>query len=476
MNTSSLLIVGLLLAVHVPAAFAQNSYVQTNLVSDLASDNPEILDSDFHDSWGIALRPPGAGGHIWINNAENGTSDEFIGDVGGNPLHQDALQSVTIDAPTFTDHGYSFDTGIVYNSASDADAAAGLQDLAYGTNPSSDIYEFGLYNQTAYVNNNPDNTTTYTGPAKFAMCTEDGCINAWASNTATAMPSAPIMVDYSKEGNFGDAGLAANAVYSGMAMTENLYSTSSSSAFVTQGGNHIFATDFRNNVIEVFNDQWQDVTSTYKANGAFTPPANILDNPFADAATPGSNPHVALRAFNITDIGGNLYVAYGMFYAAGDEGMEEQDGQGLGAVCEFSETGQLIREFNDEGQLDAPWGMVIAPASFGAYGGDLLVTNFGSGYISAFDTTTGDFVGNLDDPDGNPINIDGIWGLTFGNGVSLGGSNTLYFTAGTNNEVDGLFGSLNVSTGPVPEPGSIAFLGVGLLGLIAAGGRLRRKA
>jgi uncharacterized protein (TIGR03118 family) len=265
------------------------------------------------------------------------------------------------------------------------------------------------------------------------------------------MTSAPIMVDYSKEGNFSSAGLEANAVYSGVAMTQNVYG---SSAYLSQGGNHIFATDFRNNQIAVFNDQWQNVTSSY----TFQTPADI-------STTRG------LRAFNITDIGGDLYVAYGLWNAAGDEGMEETDGAGLGAVAEYSETGQLIRYFNDAGHLDAPWGMVIAPAGFGAFGGDLLVTNFGDGSISAFSTTTGDFVGDLDDADGNPIDIDGIWGLTFGNGVSLGGSNTLYFTAGPNSEADGLFGSLNV----VPEPGSLTLLGVALLVMIGCRWTLARK-
>jgi uncharacterized protein (TIGR03118 family) len=107
-----------------------------------------------------------------------------------------------------------------------------------------------------------------------------------------------------------------------------------------------------------------------------------------------------------------------------------------------------VREFSDGGMLDAPWGVAIAPAGFGTFGGDLLVANFGDGTISAFDLATGAYIDNLRDAAGNEISIDGIWGLTFGNGVSLGDANALYFTAGPNGEEDGLFGRVTVA----PEP------------------------
>ena len=424
----------LLFCIPLVHAEAQNStFVQTNLVANLASYNPQIVDPNMLDAWGIALRPPGAGGHIWIDNAEYGTSDEFIGDVNGIPLHQDGLTSVPLDTPRFTDHGYAFVTGIVYNSASDLSGQA---------------VEFPLRNQPAQNDNNNPPTSIpggYTGPAKFVFVTEDGCINAWSQNTATAMPTAPIIVDYSKEGNF-PARDYANAVFSGVAMSEN---PSSSAAYTAQGGNHIFVADFRNNAINVFDDQWNDVTSSY----TFQIPATV------------GNFHV----FNITDIGGNLYAAYAQFNAAGDEGMEEMDGAGYGHIVEYSETGALVRDFNDAGDLNAPWGMIIAPSTFGTYAGDLLVANFGDGSIAAFDPSTGNFIGYLSDPNGNRINIDGIWGLTFGNGVSLGNANSLYFTAGPNSERDGVFGRLDVYTPPVPVPPlvpAVAFLVFVLAGIV----------
>ena len=98
---------------------ANNSFSQTNLVADNASFNPQIVNPDLIDAWGIALRPPGAGGHIWIANAVSGDSDEYIGDVNGIPLHQDPLTTVPLVAPKFIDHSSPFVTGLAYNSSSD---------------------------------------------------------------------------------------------------------------------------------------------------------------------------------------------------------------------------------------------------------------------------------------------------------------------------------------------------------------------
>src|ERR1700722_12117562 len=99
-------------ALFAQAPQAQNSFSQTNLVANSAEYHPQIVDPTMIDAWGIALRPPGAGGHIWVNNAFYGNSVEYIGDVNGVPLHQDGLTSVTLTSPQFTDHGFSMATGI----------------------------------------------------------------------------------------------------------------------------------------------------------------------------------------------------------------------------------------------------------------------------------------------------------------------------------------------------------------------------
>lgn len=410
LGAASVLLAVTALALVTSIALVQgNSFEQTNLVANNASFHPQIVDPQMLDAWGIALRPPGAGGHIWIDNAMSGTSVEYIGDVNGIPLHQDGQKTVAMDLPHWTDHGYAVVTGLAYNSAADIKGQP---------------VEFPV---SGPANNNSTNPPTpipggTTGSAAFAFVTEDGCINAWRANTKVSMTNVPIMVNYSKTAPYMP--YRANCVFSGAAMTVN---ASTSPAYAAAGGNHLFATDFRNNAIQVFDNQWKDVTSSYH----FQTPADIG----------------TLHTFNIIDLAGHLYVTYAKFTGNSDEGMEEEDGRGagFGHVVEYNEDGTLVKDFNDQGMLNAPWGMAIAPASFGKFGGDLLVANLGDGTVVAFDQTTGNFINQLKDPWGQDISIDRVWGLTFGNGVSLGDAHSLYFTAGPNFENDGLFGKLTVA-------------------------------
>jgi len=414
MSKLHLFLAGALLAPGI--IFARNKdggYVQTNLVANKAEYHPQIVDESVHDAWGIALRPPGAGGHIWISNATKGTSTEYIGDVPGNPLHQDGLKVVGLDQPGFTDHGYAFVTGQAYNSASDV---PGQPEEFHVAGPADN-------HKTSPAQSIPGG---FSGSAKFVFVTEDGCINAWSANTAVAMSSAPVVINYSKTAPALPS--RANCVFTGVALTNNAFNTD---AYAKAGGNHLFATDIRNNVIRVFDNKWQDVTSTFH---------------FETPETVGR-----LHPFNILDLGGHLFVAYADFDPESDEGQEQILGAGLGHVVEYNEDGTLVKDFHTHGVLNAPWGMAIAHASFGTFANDLLVANFGDGTLSAFDLTSGDFVGYLRDPDTKIISIDGLWGITFGNGVSLGDANALYFTAGPNNEEDGLFGRLNPRGGQVPK-------------------------
>jgi uncharacterized protein (TIGR03118 family) len=389
-----------------PAADAGNQFVQTILVANKASFHPQFVNPEMVNAWGIAVRPPGAGGHFWINNAGAGTSVEYIGDVNGVALHQDGLKSVKLDAPRFTDHGVPMVTGLAYNAASDLPG----QPVEFAVSGPADNLSSGSPVSI------PGGTS---GAAKFAFVTEDGAINAWRATTAVSMTSAPIVIDYSKTSHYP---YAANCVFSGVAMTVNGHD---SAAFAAAGGNRLFATDFRNGAIQVFDNQWKDVTSSFH----FQVPASVG----------------ALHPFNIAALDGHLFVAYALFDPNGDEGMEEKDAPGSGHVVEYAEDGSLIRSFDDAGKLDAPWGMAIAPAGFGRFGGALLVGNLGSGTIAAFDRQTGKFMDVLRDPAGEPITIDRLWGLIVGNGVSLGDAHTLYFTAGPNGESDGIFGKLTVN-------------------------------
>ena len=387
------------------ARYAEPGYQPTILVANKAEYHPSIVDEKMINAWGLALRPPGAGGHIWISNAGTGTSSEYIGDVAGNPLHQDGLKLVELDQPRFTDHGYAFVTGQAYNAASDV--------------PGQPV-EFPVAGEAFNRKVAPPLPIKggFAGAAKFVFVTEDGCINAWSASTAVAMTTAPVIVDYSKTAAHLPA--AANCVFTGVALTNNAFDTA---AYAKAGGNHLFAADHRNNVIRVFDHNWKDVTATYR----FQTPASVGQ----------------LHPYNILSLEGHLFVSYAEFDPDSDEGQEQILGPGRGHVVEYREDGTLVRDYATRGLLNAPWGMAIAPAGFGPFGGALLVGNFGDGTIAAFDRASGGFLGHLRGPDSKIVCIDGLWALAFGNGHSLGDAQALYFTAGPNGEEDGLFGRLN---------------------------------
>ena len=167
------------------AAMADDNVFDTTvLVANDASYDPLIVDPNMINAWGIALRPPGAGGHIWIDDARSGTSVEYIGDVNGLPLQQDGLKVVPLDIAGFADKGYASVTGIVYNAASDLPGQ---------------VTEFPVTGPANNDSTNPPTSLgTVTGSAKFVFVTKDGTINAWRSNTATAMTSAPVVINSSK--------------------------------------------------------------------------------------------------------------------------------------------------------------------------------------------------------------------------------------------------------------------------------------
>lgn len=186
----------------------------------------------------------------------------------------------------------------------------------------------------------------------------------------------------------------------------------------------------------------------YAANFAAPAPAGgieVFDGSFAATTVLGgfTDPTVTAdyRPFNIQNLGGSLYITYAK---VGPDG-KNLNGAGLGFVRKFTTDGVRDPSFaiNSGGPLDSPWGLAIAPASFGMFGSALLVGNFSdNGIINAFNPVTGAFLGTLKNEAGNNIVIDQLWALTFGNGGSGGDANTLYFSAGIAEEQHGLFGSL----------------------------------
>ena len=241
-------------------------------------------------------------------------------------------------------------------------------------------------------------------PASFIFCTEDGTVSGW--NSSVDKTHAIIMVDNSKSG----------AVFKGCAL-----GTVGTSAM-------LYAANFNAGTIDVWDGSLSPVTST----GAFANPA--IPAGFAP--------------FNIQNIGGTLYVTYAKQDSAKHDDVA---GVGNGYVATFDTTGKLLTNLVSAGVLNSPWGMAMAPATFGDFSGALLVANFGDGLIHAYNATTGGLMGTLTDPSGTAIAIPGMWSINFGNGGTGGDKSTLYFTAGIAGpngepvESHGLFGSIQPS-------------------------------
>ena len=227
--------------------------------------------------------------------------------------------------------------------------------------------------------------------ANFLWCTEDGAIAAWNSGTTATIEFVA----------------SDGAVYKGLALAAN------GTDF------RLYAADFHNGKIDV------------------------LSNTFAPTSVPGKFEDKTIPAdfhpFNIMNLQGNLYVAYAMKEPDGDD---EVAGAGLGFVDVFDADGFLIERVATRGKLNAPWGMAIAPAGFGAFSNHLLVGNFGDGKINAYDLKNFTPAGQLRSSNGEPLVIDGLWGIAFGNGFQHQPTDTLFFAAGPDDENHGRYGKI----------------------------------
>ncbi len=391
-----------------------NAFAPTVLVANRPEYQPAaFVDPHLADGWGIALRPPGAGGHIWVSNARDGSTTTYIGDVNGIPLHQDGLRTTPIDQPAWTDHGYSQVTGQVYNAASDI---------------SGQPIEFPISGAVLNLSVDPAAPLGVTsGSAKFIFVTMEGTIAAWRSSTAQAMPSAVIVKDFSITSQT-PLNLPIAPVHTGVALTTDSFTTNASGQHVAD--NRLYVADFENDRIQVFDNTWNDIS----ASVAFAHPACVPSE---------------MHVFNIQWLGGRLVATYAVLDPFGEEPGEDVDYPGAGHVVEFDRDGRFLADYPESSVLNAPWGVAIAPPGFGPFGGDLLVANFGDGTIVAYDRATHTFIDFLRDATGDPVSIDGIWGIVFGNGVSLGDAHAMYYAAGPNEELDGVLGRLNVVLPPL---------------------------
>lgn len=221
----------------------------------------------------------------------------------------------------------------------------------------------------------------------------------------------------------------------------NVYKGSTSA--IVSGHSYLYSANFKTGKIDVM-----------KGDAA----APDLTGNFTDPTLPAG-----YAPFNVQMLDGKIFVTYGLQNAAGDE---EVKGPGNGYVSEFDLNGNFVARIGSGGTLDAPWGLAIAPSTFGANAGDLLVGNFGDGTINIFDLGADVFKGMLSDSHGNPIVIDGLWALTTGNDTLAGSSGRIYFSAGPGDEGHGLFGVIS----DVPEPATLFVMG-GALAAMA----LRRR-
>lgn len=260
------------------------------------------------------------------------------------------------------------------------------------------------------------------GKGLFFFANLDGTISGWNG----AQGSTAVKV----------AGGDAPAIYTGLAIGNS-------------GGNdYLYAANHLTGAIDVFDGTFAKTT---------------LAGNFTD---PGANP-LGLVPFNARNIGGHLYVTYAVAGADADEAS-----LGAGFVSEFNLDGTFVRRLATGGELLSPWGLEIAPSSFGSFGGALLVGNFSEdeGLINAFSLTDGSFLGSLRDAHGDEVEIPYLWALTVGNDGSAGDTDKIYFAAGIGDEEHGLFGRLTA----VPEPAEWAMLLTGF-GMVGAAMR-RRKA
>lgn len=237
-----------------------------------------------------------------------------------------------------------------------------------------------------------------SGVAAFIFAGEGGTITAWAP--AVGPTNAFTMYD---DG-------AGGAVYKGLALA------------ASNGNNFLYATDFHNNKIDVFDSNFTKVT---------------MPGGFKDPAIPAG-----FAPFGIQLIGSNLFVTFAQQDSAKHDDVA---GAGLGMVDVFDTAGNLKQHFATGGPLNAPWGIAQAPANFGSFSGAILIGNFGDGTINAFDASSGGSIGALNSSNGSAIVQHGLWGIAFGNGLDNQPTNTLFFAAGPNDEADGVYGRIDLN-------------------------------
>jgi uncharacterized protein (TIGR03118 family) len=362
----------LLTAYALSPAVSRADFIQTNLISDIASLAPgQPPDPNLKNPWGMSFSSTSP---FWVSNQGSETATLY------NALASPIKQGLTVTIPTAGIGPPTGPTGQVFNSTtSDFQIPA------------------------------PGGTTV---KSSFLFATLDGTIQGWNPGS---------------NGGINDSEAVATtpgAVYTGLALNS------------VGAANYLYAANAKGS-IQVFDKSFTNVTATTFA-GKFVDPS----------------PVAGFTPYNIQTVVGNpnLFVTYA---AATSMGAPLPGGY----VDEFDPAGNFLRRIATGGPINAPWGLALAPGSFGPFANDLLVGNLSDSVIDAYNISTPvpTLVGSITVNTGFTSAV-GLWALAFGNGAT-GQSNALYFTSGVNDQKDGLFGEISF----VPEPGSMTLIGLGCI-------------
>jgi len=353
-------------------------YTQKNLISDIPG-MAAHTDPNLKNPWGITRSPSGS--PWWIANNNSGTST--LEDGAGNPIN------------IFVEANGSTSNFVVV-------PPPGFAPPGTPSTPTGIVF-----------NGSPTDFLLNKGkpagkPAIFLFATEDGTISGWNPAVNLLPGGNPPSPNVALEVDNSDKGSNNGAVYKGMTSGE------------INGKRFLYVTNFRAARVEVYDTNFHRV--------------HLGEDAFDDDSIPRD-----FAPFNIQNIGGSLFVTY-----AKQDALRHDDvpGDGLGFVDIFSTTGKFEGRLEHGDWFNAPWGVVWTPRDFGEFSNVILVGNFGSGWIAAFNGFTKKFIGFVRNPDNSLVFIDGLWSLTFGNNGVAGSSTTLFFSAGINGEQDGLFGTL----------------------------------
>ncbi|MDB5820060.1 MAG: sorting protein [Rhizobacter sp.] len=421
--------------------------VSTFVANDSAAYQPTLgVEPKMVDAWGIAIRPAGVPGHFWVVAGDK--SYEYLGDVTGRMVAPcTTLSALCADLAPLPSNTVRFP-----DFPLDANGQPDIVDN-HGTgvvfNPDAASFVITQTPTAASTNLAP-----ITAGAKFLFTTNYGAIYAWterkhADGTFDRADTAVKIFDSRSSssdcGQFYGMTLSptSNRLYVADFGTDTSAACNNASAIANVS---------RSFKVRVFDGALKpdgtldEITSALSSGAAFPNPFN------ASPTTVKAGDYVP---WNVQLIGTSVFVAYAKVQqdpaaAAGTPWpANEVHAPGAGRVAEFDLDGKLIKAWDDRGLLNAPWGLAMAPATFGALSRTLLVGNFGDyddggsqGAITAFDSSSRQAVNVMRDAAGAPLLVPGIWGMVFGNGDTLGDTDALYFASGPNAEIDGTFGSI----------------------------------